>query len=140
MTNSQNIDCEILMIVDDNEVDQFISRKILASLGFGKQHLSFLSSHEAIQFLKSDPLEKLPNIIFLDINMPLLNGYGFLSLFSDLEPEIKNRCKIIILSSSEDRKDIMMMEANEYVVGYLTKPLNGEELMRVFYDKVGPNF
>ena len=123
---------EIIMLIDDDEIDLFISGKVLELSEVGGEYLFFTSTHKALNYLRNNPLEKLPHIIFLDINMPLLNGFGFLSHFMDLPDNIKNKCKIVVLTSSNNMKDVLIMENNPLVICYLNKPLNNSDLARLF--------
>lgn len=121
----------IIMLIDDNEIDLFINIKVLRIAQVGKQYLSFTSSSEAIEYLKSSPVENLPELIFLDINLPLLNGYGFLSQFDELEKYIKAHCKIIVVTSSEDDKDMLLLTENPYVSDYWVKPIYKDHIRKL---------
>lgn len=119
-----------VMLVDDNETDNFIHKRIIELSGFstniiiknsGKSALEYLQSHDA-------QLEKLPEIIFLDINMPIVDGFVFLFEFENFSDQLKEKCKIVILSSSDSKRDIDRIVDNEYVVHFITKPLSEEAL------------
>ncbi len=124
--------CKIIMLVDDNPIDHFINQKILSSSAIGEKLIFCDSSHEAINYLKNCLAVEIPDVIFLDINMPILNGYGFLSLFQDLPTIIKEFCKIVILSSSNDMKDVLLLNSNPFVAAYLIKPLKKEDVVELF--------
>jgi CheY-like chemotaxis protein len=120
----------MVMLVDDNETDNFIHQRVIELTGFteniiikdtGKTALDYLHLHK-------DKLEKLPDIIFLDLNMPVLDGFGFLSEFQKFSEEIKNKCKIVVLTSSNNKNDFDHVEKYKFVKNYLTKPLTEEYL------------
>ena len=95
---------DIVMLVDDNDTDNFISKRIIEITKFshrvevkssGKGALDYLKEHE------NEP-ENLPSIIFLDINMPIVDGFVFLYEFEKFNELVRNKCKVIILSSSDN--------------------------------------
>lgn len=115
-----------VMLVDDNLIDNLINEKIIEANKFAKQILVFYFANEALDYLiqYSNNLEELPQIIFLDINMPIMDGFQFLEDFGDLPDTVHEICKIIMLSSSISPKDIDRAASNRYVKKYLNKPLN----------------
>ncbi len=127
-------DCrkEVIMLIDDDEIDLYITQKVLMLSNVGRKFLNYPSAHQAIDYLNNCENQFLPDLIFLDINMPKLSGYGFLSQFNDLNEEVKHNCNIVILTSSTHSKDLMMMEQNEFVSAYLNKPLVQAEVKALF--------
>ncbi len=81
---------------------------------------------EALEFLSNSTHNKssLPEIILLDINMPLMDGFEFLKEFEKLDNDIKLKCKIFMLTSSNNEQDKERAFKSEYVIGYILKPLN----------------
>ena len=123
-------DYNCVMLVDDNDTDNFISRRIIEITGFaqkveiknsGKSALEYIDAH------KDDP-SQLPDIIFLDINMPIVDGYVFLYEFESFAEVVKDKCKVVILSSSDNKRDIDKLINNDRVIKYITKPLTEEVL------------
>ncbi len=114
-----------VMLVDDNELDNFINKKLLESEAFANTvyvHQSALSALEELKKLAASP-DKLPQIIFLDIMMPDMDGFAFLAEFDKLANEIKSVSKIIMLSTSESFKDLNKANQSKYVKKFLNKPL-----------------
>lgn len=129
--NFQNLD--LVMLVDDNDTDNFISKRIIEITKFAKRIEIKNSGKSALEFLeknKNNPSE-LPDLIFLDINMPIVDGFVFLFEFERFPEIIKNKCKIIILSSSDNKRDIDKIVNNDYVVKFITKPLTENVLAEI---------
>jgi CheY-like chemotaxis protein len=116
----------VVMLVDDNELDNFINKKLLENEKFADSvlvHQSAQSALDEIRKLESSP-DKLPHIIFLDIMMPHMDGFGFLDEVSKMGEQVKKHSKIIMLSTSESFKDLNRANQSKYVFKFLNKPLN----------------
>jgi CheY-like chemotaxis protein len=116
---------DLVMLVDDNDTDNFISKRIIEITGFSNRVEVKNSGRAALDYLnvnQNNP-EELPNIIFLDINMPIVDGFVFLYEFEKFNDLIRNKCKVIILSSSDNKRDIDKIVNNNYVIKFITKPL-----------------
>lgn len=121
------------MLVDDNDTDNFISRRIIELTHFA-QHVEVKNSGKgALEYIaeNKDNPDKLPEIIFLDINMPIVDGYVFLYEFETFPPLVKEKCKVVILSSSDNKRDIDKLINNDRVIKYITKPLTEQELEEI---------
>ena len=116
----------VVMLVDDNELDNFINKKLLENEMFAENVIVHLSAQAALSELKSleNTPERLPKIIFLDIMMPHMDGFGFLEELTKLSDGIKKHSKIIMLSTSESFKDLNRANQSKYVYKFLNKPLN----------------
>ena len=113
----------------------FLNQEIIKDSHPDKKVRSFESATEALEVIKemlntSD--SKLPQLILLDINMPVMDGWEFLDIFDQL-PENKTKdCKIIMHTSSIDPRDIEKAKTYKAVVDYMTKPLNLQSLSKIF--------
>lgn len=119
-----------VMLVDDNEIDNIINEKIIEANSFAEQILVFQTGQDALEYLREHQgdVESLPEIVFLDINMPIMDGFQFLSDFEEFSDDVREKCKIIMLSSSISPKDIDRAASSRYVKKYLNKPLNARYL------------
>lgn len=127
-SSSRNID--IVMLVDDDETDNYISKRVIEMTQFAKRVEIKKSGASALSYFYSnmDDISQLPDIIFLDINMPVVDGFVFLYEFERFDELIKDKCKVIILSSSDNKRDIDKIVNDRHVVRFLTKPLTEEAL------------
>ena len=123
-----------VMLIDDNEIDNLINQKMLESASVSERILTHTGAKAAIESLKN--LEKLgsgdqkflPDLIFLDIDMPLMDGFQFLEEFEKLSEGIRESCRIVMLTSSLNPQDLSKAKKSKYVARYINKPLNGEAL------------
>jgi len=127
---------DLVMLVDDNDTDNFISRRIIEITKFAKSVEIKNSGKSALEYLEEfrNDYNKLPDIIFLDINMPIVDGFVFLYEFERFADSLKDKCKVIILSSSDNKRDIDKIVNNDYVVKFITKPLTESALQEIRED------
>lgn len=132
MTSSKPADnmIDLVMLVDDNDTDNFISKRIIEITKFAKRVEIKNSGKSALQYLEENQNNpsNLPYLIFLDINMPIVDGFVFLFEFEMFPEELKKKCKVVILSSSDNKRDIEKIVDNEYVIKFITKPLTDSAL------------
>ncbi|MDX5339986.1 MAG: response regulator [Cyclobacteriaceae bacterium] len=110
---------EIILLVDDDPVANLINSKIVKNILPGSTLKIFENGQLAFEFLQSNP--KNHYRILLDLNMPVLNGWGFLEKIQDLD--FSDGLKVHILSSSSDSKDIEKSKNFPQVGSYTIKPL-----------------
>lgn len=121
---------DLVMLVDDNDTDNFIHRRVLEIAKFSKNIIVKNSGKSALEYLEENQNSPalIPDIIFLDINMPIVDGFVFLFEYDAFPDSIKNKCKIVILSSSDNKKDIDRIVDNDYVIHFITKPLSEDSV------------
>lgn len=117
-----------ICLIDDDKIYQFTAKKIIESTNLTKAVLSFYNGEEAIEFLKSNlqNADSIPDIIFLDINMPIKDGWEFLEEFKSILNDVKKRIVIYMVSSSVDDYDIKKSKEYSFVTDYIIKPINRE--------------
>lgn len=114
------------LLIDDNYIDNFVTRRILESSNFVEEIAVRQSANDAISALKDGSVK--PDVIFLDLRMPMMNGFEFLTEFEKIELEGKDKIKIFMLSSSLDPTDVRRSAENKYVVQFIHKPLTHKTL------------
>lgn len=126
-----------IMLIDDNEIDNLINQKMIESMDLCENILIHSGARSALEYLKN--VEKvrvmkenyLPEMIFLDIDMPIMDGFQFVEEFEKLKEETKDFCKIVLLTSSLDSKDFQRSKKNKFIDKYLNKPLTQESLAQL---------
>jgi len=123
-----------ICIIDDDNTCHFIARLLITKILSKPDILQFFNGQEAFDFIETwqDKPESLPSIIFLDINMPIANGWRFL----DMLRELKNLYQpaIYITSSSQDQRDFSRLQYYREVKGFIPKPVSKEILEGILLD------
>lgn len=128
-----------VMLIDDNEIDNLINQKMIEAANITKYIYTHTGAKSAIEFLKN--VEKLdgvaesvlPDVIFLDIDMPLMDGFQFLDEFEKLSEITKNMCRVVMLTSSINPQDVNKSKKYTYVKKYINKPLTQENLEKLAF-------
>lgn len=129
-----------VFLIDDNEIDLFIHEQFLKVEGLLLDVKKFTYAGDALTYLLECNKDQYPNLILLDIQMPLMNGFDFLDKFKELNNDIQEQINIVMVSSSLDFGDITRASANSNVVGFLSKPLNIKELITLLEaNQIGTN-
>jgi len=108
------------LLIDDNYIDNFVTRKILEVSKFAEEIVVVRSADEAINSLRDGTV--IPDVIFLDIRMPFMSGFEFLEAYDKINID-KKSVKIFMLSSSLDPLDIRKSLDNKYITQFIHKPL-----------------
>jgi CheY-like chemotaxis protein len=121
-----------ILLVDDDKIFNFLSEKTISSLGLANEIHFASNGKEALDMLdqyRQGLLDK-PDIIFLDLNMPIMNGYEFIEAFAAMDLPDKHLITIVILTSSADPRDLEM--AKELGIKYyFNKPLSKDEIKKM---------
>lgn len=118
------------LLIDDNYIDNFVTRKILESGKFVENIVVRQSPGDAIEALKIGAV--VPDVIFLDIRMPMMSGFEFLEEYDKLSIANKENIKIYMLSSSLDPTDMKQSVLNKYISNYIHKPITHKALDDIF--------
>ena len=121
-----------IMLVDDDKIFNFLSEKTITSLGLANEIHFALNGRQALELLeeyKKGNVQR-PDIIFLDLNMPIMNGYEFIEAFALMDLPDKSSITIVVLTSSADPNDLA--RAKELGIKYyFNKPLTREEIKKM---------
>ncbi|MEJ5996299.1 response regulator [Pedobacter sp. Du54] len=120
-----------VMIVDDNPIDQLITEYILKLNHEQGDIIVMKSANDALNYLAlhANSPESLPSLIFLDLDMPVMNGFDFLQRFKEYADEVKERCRIVVVTASEAKADIERMRSDPHVIKLVAKPLHRHSLV-----------
>src|SRR3569833_438781 len=114
------------LLIDDNYIDNFVTRRILEASNFAELIVVSNSATEAMASLRIGAVR--PDVIFLDIRMPQMGGFEFLQEYDKLDIDNKQAVKIFMLSSSLDPTDLKKSLNNKYITHFLHKPLTQKAL------------
>jgi CheY-like chemotaxis protein len=120
-----------VMIVDDNPIDQLITEYILKLNHKKGDIIVMTSANAALEYLalNANVPEALPSLIFLDLDMPVMNGFDFLQRFKEYADEVKEGCRIVVVTASEVIADIEKMKSDPHVIKLIAKPLHRHSLV-----------
>ena len=127
---------ERVMIIDDNVIDLYITKRLITKNNFGGKVLDFAVAEEALKYLQDhqDTISMWPKIIFIDIYMPIMSGFEFLEAYDKLPAALKKYCKIFIISSSIDDNDIARSKMDINLTAFQVKPITKEFLNSIYAD------
>ncbi len=124
-----------ILLVDDDTVNNFIVINTLNKLDITENIDSVLNGLDGIEYLKAKietNKELIPSVIFLDINMPIMDGWEFLQEFELFPEEVKNHCNIYMVSSSVYEDDISKSKQYKSVKDFISKPLMRDKIMEIY--------
>jgi CheY-like chemotaxis protein len=115
-------------LIDDSDIDLFIQRRFLEVYNFSSQLVLYKSAEEALDWLRNINGEAAPDVIFLDLNMPETDGFSFLRDFTNLPSKVREKSKIVVLTSSNSVKDREQAFSFNNVIQFITKPLKQADI------------
>ncbi len=121
-----------IMLIDDSDIDNMVNKHILNKNNVAEKIIVFTTANDALVYLNenkdSTDSMVLPSVILLDINMPIMNGFGFLVEFEKMSTELLDKMKVVMLTSSVDPNDIRRSKEFKTVKSFISKPLSIEHL------------
>lgn len=129
-----NYKIDLVCLVDDDNTYTYSAKKILKDSPVFKKYIIFNDAFDALEHFKnkaSQP-EQIPDVLFLDINMPVMDGWDFLEEFAQIKPLLNKKVTIYIVSSSISTLDIQRAKSLSDVAQYIIKPINIEQFEKIF--------
>lgn len=123
-------------IIDDDPIFIYGTKRIMKDLDFCDTVIVYNNGQEAYEGLRevSEQGKKIPQVIFLDLNMPIMNGWEFLDMFTKLPSNNSETTVIYIISSSVDPRDLERVKSYTLVHNYILKPITPNDLENVLKD------
>jgi len=123
----------LVALIDDDEIVQFIGSKVIESTKLVNRIKTFSNGEEGINFLKSNSknVDLLPEIILLDLNMPIMDGFEFLEKYIMLEPKLGKKIAIYVVSSSISQTETERINQISKVSDYIIKPITKEKFEKI---------
>ncbi|WP_296619593.1 response regulator [Marivirga sp.] len=118
-----------IFLIDDDDLFIFLTKTIIEDEKFADHIHSYEDAREAMEYLKSSDEKPFPEIIFLDINMPMMDGWEFIDALE--KSKIKHDIIIYITSSSINPLDLKKAESNPSIKGFISKPLDPAKLKKI---------
>ena len=119
-----------VLLIDDNTTDLYIMERLINKFNFGKEIVQYTCAIKALLYLQENQndINKLPQIIFVDIHMPIMSGFEFMEEYDKLSSVLKKHCKVYIVSSSIDDNDMKRANDDLNVVAFQVKTITKEFL------------
>ncbi|MCB2379088.1 response regulator [Hymenobacter sp. BT635] len=118
-------------LIDDDDLGIYLTEQLLRAEGFSNTICTFQSATEALAVLMREKDAAAPTVVFLDLNMPLMNGWQFLDALAPYREELRGHCHIYILTSSLALADLERSREYELVSGLIHKPIDRGEIRAI---------
>ncbi|MDB5246941.1 MAG: nitrogen regulation protein [Segetibacter sp.] len=127
-----------ICLIDDDSIYQFTAKRIIELLNPLQKVLIFSNGKEAIDYFVQNTSGKneLPDVIFLDINMPVMNGWEFLEAYDVVKTGLRKTITIYMVSSSVDEKDKIRSKTFEDVKDFIVKPIHQQVMHDIILSSV----
>jgi CheY-like chemotaxis protein len=122
---------ETILFIDDDLITLMLCKMVISKASFSKEIATAKNGEDALKYfdtLKSTQSTNKPQLIFLDLNMPVMNGWEFLDSFNTEKYSEFHDTKIVILSSTIDPADLERSKKYPSVIDFLSKPISKEML------------
>lgn len=120
-----------IMLIDDDEIHSNLCYELILKSGITQSVSIYNDAEEALEFIRENTSrpDVLPDLIFLDINMPFMDGWEFLDAYESLKPEVNKHIVLILLTSSVYKNDIEKAKQYKSVVEYIKTPISINKLL-----------
>jgi CheY-like chemotaxis protein len=119
----------MILLIDDDPVNNMVNTRIIQK-NTGLDVMVYDSARDALHHLSKSAPAEFPGLIFLDINMPDMDGWKFLEALHALPLELREECRIVMLTSSIDIHDIKKAKTYPFVQDFISKPLTRDEVLK----------
>ncbi len=126
---------DTVLCIDDDPITLMLCKMVISKVSFSNEIATAKNGEEALNYFSAlkntnanDESKNLPQLIFLDLNMPIMGGWQFLENFSSPDYSDYNHIKTIILSSTIDPEDLEKSKKYPMVIDFLSKPISKEML------------
>ncbi|MFV8225232.1 response regulator [Christiangramia aquimixticola] len=128
---------ELACIIDDDKIYVNLVKKIIEIKKLSENLLIYKNGKEALDYFKyimetATEEDKLPDIIFLDLNMPVMDGWEFLNEFIKIKNNLNKKITLYVVSSSIDPRDLERAKSFNMVTDYLIKPIELKKFEKIF--------
>ena len=122
-----------ILLVDDDEIYLYLTERLIDGISENLTVKSYTDGEKALDYVTHCVNEKteLPGVILLDVNMPFLDGWGFLREFKELKNKINDKVHIYLVTSSERERDKVRAQEFEELTGYVVKPVSEDKLVEI---------
>ncbi|GAB4376899.1 MAG: response regulator [Salibacteraceae bacterium] len=120
-----------ICVIDDDTIYQYLLKRELIETNLAGELIGFSDGAQALAYIHEvmDEPENLPDLILLDIKMPIMNGWEFLEEFIKVRPRLPKEIVVLVISSSIDENDIQRAQEYSEVTDYIIKPVKRDELI-----------
>jgi CheY-like chemotaxis protein len=127
------------LLVDGDPMSNMVNEEVMHTSKFAHKVGSYMDAEEALDYLRGlveFDITNFPNVLFLDINLPEMNGWEFLEQMNKFPKFILSRCKVFMLTSSTEQKDIEKSKPYKIVHDFVSKPLTVDKIKTLFFRKM----
>jgi CheY-like chemotaxis protein len=120
-------------VIDDDKIYVYGLKKLISIKQLCPNLIEFPNGQEAIDFLNNpENQHQLPDIILLDINMPVMDGWGFMERYVEIMPRLGKKIVVYMVSSSINDEDIKRAKSISQISDYVIKPVSQDKLVQLF--------
>ncbi len=126
-----------ILLIDDDDTTNYLNERLLKRLQVAQNIKVVYNGEEGINYLKEHchvsaaTKDSVPELIFLDIKMPVMDGFEFLDEYHRLRPELVGDAIIIMLTSSTNQLDLNRLQQYQSIGKFLNKPLNEKHVIEI---------
>lgn len=123
-----------VLLIDDDPINNFLNKRVIQASNVCQRIMLFTNGLEAINFIMNNETipEELPDLLFVDVKMPVMDGFEFIERLNNLPQEKTGHFRVFMLSSSQDPRDLQ--KSRELgVKNYISKPLSEEKIKQLAY-------